>query len=101
MYLPDFWTQTTTRDNYLRVLQKEDKENVYIDADVPGIPKEDISLNYSSDKRSITIAVKDKVYQDIYLSRGIDTENIEATLELGILRIRAPIKNNDKVIQII
>ncbi len=94
------FTHSNSTQDFLNYTSREEDGSVHIDVSLAGVPKEDISLNYSSDNRTISMVINEKSYGDIYLSRQIDHKNITANLELGILKIRAPIKNNDKVIQI-
>jgi len=73
---------------------------ISIDATLPGVPKENIQLTYLDDPYRINIFVKDEVDQDIHLSNRIDIDNTTAKLELGVLKIRAPIKTSRQTIQI-
>ena len=79
----------------------EIKDNaVHIEVTLPGIDKGDVELKFCADREIINIFVKDKIDKDIILYRQIDPEKIEAELSLGVLRIRAPLKNQDRKIEI-
>jgi HSP20 family molecular chaperone IbpA len=73
---------------------------ISIDVKLPGIPKENIQLSYLEDPYRFNIFVKGDVDRDIYLSNRIDIENTTAELELGVLKIRAPIKISRQTVEI-
>lgn len=68
--------------------------------ELPGLDKKDIDLSYHPDRQLFHIFVKDRLSKNLYLTRAIDDNNIEAELSLGVLKVRAPILNRSKSIQI-
>lgn len=89
------------------------KDNMYlIEAELPGIEKENVSLSYENNLLTINVSQTEEIEDDsdyIYRERrsismnrvirldDLDDENIEAKLEDGLLKIRAPIlKKTDK-----
>ena len=90
----------TTFQNRASFHVTEEKDKVTIECNLPGIAKEEIELDYHGDKLKLHIFVKDKVDKDIWFTTAIDEENIEARLDLGVLKITAPILNSSKRIQI-
>lgn len=94
----------------LKVDIKEDEESYTIYADLPGVKKEDINLEIKED--ILTLAVKrDEKYEeekDNYIRKerkygsfkrsfyidDVDTENIKAKLDDGILKVKLKKKEN-------
>jgi HSP20 family protein len=87
----------------------EDEKNVYITAELPGIKKEDISVNIT--ERGIEIKAKKKeemeekrkgmyrlertyggFYKFVALPSNVDVDKAEATYNNGVLEIRIPKK---------
>ena len=97
-YPYSFWSHNTS-GTYTYTMQVKD-DVVEVEVKMPGVEKDKVDLNYSSEKQSINIKIGNKVDHDIYLSRQIDPDKITADLKLGILTIKAPVKNTDKSIQI-
>jgi len=104
VFLPPFWEYTNvTREHSYQ--QDETDEGLTLIIKLPGIKKEDIELKYYS-KGIISLVIKSDgdpvINQDIYLQRQIDSDKIEATLELGVLNLTAPSlgKDTDKIIEI-
>ena len=96
-----FWEQNYTYPSYAAYKRVINDNNVEIEIALPGVGKEDISLNYLSEKLSINITVESKgIDKDIYISNQVDPEAIEATLDKGLLKIVAPIKTNNIEIKI-
>ena len=96
-YPNNFWYYTNTMPSY--TMQEKD-ENVIIDVQLPGHEKDDLTITYSSEYQAILIAIKDKDTLRVQIDRVIDPEKVTAELELGILHLKAPIKNTDKIIKI-
>ena len=68
---------------------------------IPGKTKEQIDVKYSADPMSYTIFVDGAEYgQNIHIDRQINSDEVTAKLDLGVLTIKAPILNQDKTIQI-
>jgi HSP20 family protein len=89
---------------------KEDEKSYIIEADLPGIAKEDISLSYSNNyltiaaKRNETTEDKSENYvrrerrygefkRAFYMDNG-DENNIDASFKDGVLKITVPKLNN-------
>ncbi len=104
----DFFSPMLAGSNSFKVDLKEDENNYTIDADLPGIKKEDISLEY--DNNYLTISAKrDEITQDndndfvrrertygefkrsFYID-NIDENTIDASFTDGVLRITLPKK---------
>ena len=85
----------------------EDEHAIFIEADIPGIKKEDVKLSMEDDVLSITAErsqseeEKQKGYHRVERSLGslsrsftlgdnIDTDKIEATYDNGVLKIMIP-----------
>lgn len=98
-YPSPFWTYSNTSGlTYQREIVGD---NIEVTIELPGMDKEDISLNYLSEKLSINLSIESKaIDQDIYLANQIDPEAITAKLEKGILKIVCPIKTNNRKISI-
>ena len=90
---------STTLDWYSE-FQREEDDKILLDIKLPGVKKEDIQLSYNQEHNYNTVFVKDKVDKTIGLYRTVDPDKIEAELELGILKVKAPLKNSNKIIQI-
>ncbi|MGQ4832551.1 MAG: Hsp20/alpha crystallin family protein [Candidatus Asgardarchaeia archaeon] len=93
----------------------EDEENVYITMEIPGVRKEDIKVRLL-DNRTLEVKAESKVeqeykdknfirrergfakfYRRITLPAEVDTKNIKATYNNGILEVKLPkIKKEEK-----
>ena len=94
-----YWTHRgISTPIYYGVIEKED--HLEAELKLPGIKKDEIEIKYIADRNIINVFVKDKIDEDVYLNRQIAPEGIKASLDLGILLIKAPIKNTDKKIEI-
>jgi len=95
------------RSSYPRVDVREDRESVTIDATVPGLKKEDVSINYEDGYLKISAEKQDDVegdfmHREIHRSAfsrwfSVDEETyqvdkIDASLNEGILSITIPKK---------
>jgi len=80
--------------------QRVEDGNILIDYKLPGVKKEEVELSYNEDYNIITIFVEGNEYKNINLLKAIVPEKAEAELELGVLKIRAPIKDSNKIIKI-
>ncbi|MDF2878890.1 MAG: Hsp20/alpha crystallin family protein [Clostridia bacterium] len=94
------------RNDTFKMDVKENEKEYLIEAEVPGIKKEDIKLDYNGDKLIISIQKNEEVNEqkDNYIHRerksssmqrgvylkNIKADSIDATLEEGILKIIAP-----------
>lgn len=85
----------------------ETKDSYKIKADIPGINKEDIDISYEDKKLTIKGERKTSEIQEdenfykkeitygsfqriVYLGQDIDTENIKATYNSGVLELNIP-----------
>ncbi len=98
--------------NSFSVDLKEDEKSYIIEADLPGIKKEDIYLNYNNSYLTISAKRKDLVEdkKDNYVRRerssgtfkrsfyvdNIDEDNIDAKFDNGVLNIVIPKLNDAK-----
>ena len=96
----DSWPETTTYDAYYSITQKTVDGCLEIDVEMPGVTKEEIELKYLDNEEVISIFAKGKINKYIYPRGKIDIDKIEAKLDLGILKIRVPLKNNDRIIKV-
>jgi HSP20 family protein len=94
------------RNDTFKMDVKENEKEYLIEAEVPGIKKEDIKLDYNGDKLIISIQKNEEVNEkkDNYIHRerksssmqrgiylkDIKADSIDAKLEEGILKIIAP-----------
>jgi len=104
----DFFTPMLTGSNSFKVDLKEDENNYTIDADLPGIKKEDISLEYDNNyltisaKREETVENKDDAFvrrertygefkRSFYID-NIDENTVDASFTDGVLKVILPKK---------
>lgn len=98
-YPTPLWAYDNTSGPTFKREIKDDK--IEVEIELPGVDKEDIVLNYLSEKLSINISIESKrINKDIYLANQVDHEAITAKLDKGILTIVAPIKTNNRKISI-
>jgi HSP20 family protein len=101
----------------LRVNIKEDTNKYEVTADIPGIPKEDIKVNF--DKGTLHIEVSERKEKELvegektlrferffsakqrsfYLSDMVDEANIEAEYKDGVLTLLLPKKESAKTVR--
>ena len=102
----DFFPTRSLRHDTFKVDVKESDDAFVIEADMPGIKKEDIRIDYHEGLMSISIELDEtkEDNQESYIHRerkrcsmtrnlnlgDLDYENIEAGLADGILTIKAP-----------
>ena len=68
---------------------------------LPGIKKEDISLVYKPEIKVLELTVQGyETPRRLSLPDQADPDNIAAELNLGVLKIRSPIKDTSRQIQI-
>ncbi len=68
-------------------VQETDKQ-IMVTAEIPGVPKEDIDLEVTSDTLTIRVDSKDRrYYKEINLPAEVDAESGEATYNNGVLTI--------------
>ncbi len=91
----------------------EDKDNIYVEADIPGFEQKDISLNLKGDNLIIS-AKKDETkeekkknyyrceryqgsfYREVILPSNIDASKIKAGYKNGVLKVTLPKKEEEK-----
>ena len=96
-FYSDIWN-TTISGLYPYKTFKETKDGFEVKIDLPGIPKEDISLEGKSD--SINIIVKDKPTHTINFYTPINSDKVKAKLDLGVLYLTVPHKTQTKIIKL-
>ena len=91
----------------------EDKDNIYVEADIPGFEQKDISLNLKGDtliisaKKEETKEEKKKnyyrceryqgsFYREVILPSNIDASKIKAGYKNGVLKVTLPKKEEEK-----
>ncbi len=104
----DFFSPMLAGSNSFKVDLKEDENNYTIDADLPGIKKEDISLEYDNNyltisaKRDETVENKDDDFvrrertygefkRSFYID-NIDENTVDASFTDGVLKVTLPKK---------
>lgn len=104
-----FFNSRITRNDLFRMDVQDLEEAFVIEADLPGIPKESIDIQYDDGKLTIRVQheqVEDNVQgkylhkerrqvsmeRSLYL-KEIDREQIDASLNNGVLTIRLPKQN--------
>ena len=84
----------------------EDAEGIVLDADLPGVAKEDVAISVEGETLTLEGTVKlgealsmQPVYAEVgvaqyrrsfILGRDLDTSRIEAEMKNGVLRVRVP-----------
>ncbi len=103
--LPATGGELATVEPFVDVIDKEDK--VVVAADVPGVEKEDLSVNISGDRLEISAERKKEAeekkegyvrrertytsyYRSIPLPTEVDGDKADATFENGVLEITMP-----------
>ncbi len=100
-----FFSRNLTADTF-KIDIRDTEENYLVDAELSGVPKENITLDVNGD--ILTIGVKQEQEENSYLhrerrvrsaSRSIrladaDVENISASMENGILTVSIPKQKN-------
>jgi len=81
--------------------QKEKDGFIETKIEMPGVKKKQISLTYNEEWGAITIHVDNKSRFTVQHNRRIDPDETTAELSLGILTIKAKVKNTDKHIPIL
>lgn len=102
----DFFPMRSLRHDTFKVDVREEDKSYLIEADMPGVKKDEVSLEYHDGYLSISINKDESKEEDNkqYIHRerricsmhrtlnmgDIDSDKIEASLKDGILSIRAP-----------
>lgn len=111
-FFNDFWTPSRSfRGETFKLDVKESEEAYTIEADLPGIGKEDINIGLNNAQLTISVAKKEEketknenyVHRErrySSMSRGVyvpdaETKGISAKLEDGVLKVTVP-KSKDK-----
>ncbi|MFA6941000.1 MAG: heat shock protein Hsp18 [Clostridiaceae bacterium] len=108
----DFFLPSTYNAGSFRVDLKEDENNYLLDADMPGMDKNNIDINLQNNYLTITAKREDQVEEnnDNYVRRersygefkrsfyfdNIDEENIKASFNDGVLHLQLPKKDKTK-----
>ena len=91
----------------------EDKDSVYVEADIPGFDQKDIHLDLKGDSLIISAKKEESkeekkknyyyseryqgsFYRDVTLPGSIDQSNAKATYKNGVLKIKLPKKEETK-----
>lgn len=96
-----FWSYTNS--SLLSLAWEEKDDNILIEASIPGVDKSEIELSYSSDWGGSKVKLKipsKNVDEELSLSKQIDADKTKAKLDLGVLKITAPVVNTDRIIPI-
>lgn len=113
-FFDNFWaTNDEVNTFYPKVDIHEDENNIYVEADVPGLDKKDITLNIEnnvlklSGTRTQTHEEKQKGYHRVerqtgkferrfYLGENVDATGTKAEFEKGVLKVTVPKKEEVK-----
>jgi HSP20 family protein len=93
---------------------KEEEGKLILAADIPGVEKEDVTINVKGDMLEISAEKKEekeekeegyirrerryrKFYRAIQLPAAVDKEHVEATLKDGVLQIALPKRVGEEV----
>ena len=112
-FMGDSFDQFFMNSGDFNVDIKENEEAYIVEADLPGLAKEDIELDYSNDVLSIrahkemSTEEKDdesnyirrerssRSYNRQFLIKHVDEENITAEFNNGVLKVQLPKTEND------
>lgn len=81
----------------------QEKENAYeLEVELPGVRKEDIEIHFENKVLSVSAIRKRgeaewKFKRDFRVSENVDTENVKASYENGILLLELPKKKQPEV----
>ena len=92
---------------------RQEKDRWIVEAEVPGVAKEDLSINVENGVLTITVAAKKEteekkehyhvrerryghVSRSVVLPETADTEKVDAKLESGILTLTIPVREEAK-----
>jgi HSP20 family molecular chaperone IbpA len=75
------------------------EDHIELTIEVPGVKKEDISIEHREDDRTLLISCGERKYH-YTITVPVEAEQIEATLDLGILTVILPRKNKSTKIQV-
>lgn len=108
----DFFLPSAYNTGSFRVDLKEDENNYLLDADMPGMDKNNIDINLQNNYLTISAKREDQVEEnkDNYVRRersygefkrsfyfdNIDEENIKASFKDGVLHLQLPKKDKAK-----
>lgn len=108
----DFFLPSSYNTGSFRVDLKEDKDNYLLDADMPGMDKDNINIDLQNNYLTISAKREDQVEEnkDNYVRRercygefrrsfyfdNIDEENIKASFKDGVLHLELPKKDKAK-----
>lgn len=113
-FFDDLFSQSLSTASSFNTDIKETENEYILEADMPGMPKENIELNYQDNVLSITAQYetgKDETddegnyirrerssrsYNRQFIIQDIDEENITAKFDNGVLTVNLPKKEPDK-----
>ncbi|MCF7873384.1 MAG: Hsp20/alpha crystallin family protein [Candidatus Omnitrophica bacterium] len=91
----------------------EDKDNIYVDADLPGFEQKDVKVKMKKDSLVISASKDDKseekkknyyhceryqgsFYREVALPQAINDKNIKASYKNGVLKVTLPKSKEEK-----
>ncbi len=91
----------------------EDKDNIYVEADLPGFDQKDINLSIKGDSLVLTAKKEEtkeekkknyyrcerfqgSFYRDIALPSSVDASKVKASYKNGVLKVTLPKKEEEK-----
>lgn len=71
-----------------KVKYNEENDSIAIEAELPGIAKEDLELNFMENRLTIKGVTGDRKFKKVFVFRDTpDVENIEADFHSGLLKL--------------
>lgn len=90
----------------IKVDIREDESNYYLEAEIPGVEKDQIHVNYENNYLTISVEEQNEVKEEkenyicrerrlgrtsrTFSVKGIDDEKIDASYEKGVLKLTLP-----------
>jgi len=112
--LDEFWPmEVTSQRNYGKVDLYEDENNLYLEAELPGISRDEVQVTLEdgilhleaehkveNEKKETNYFIRERTgnkwSRRVHLPISVDQENVEATYKDGILKIRLPKMEKNK-----
>jgi HSP20 family molecular chaperone IbpA len=100
------WYSTVSKDVFSREEIKEDKKMFIVECEIPGVKKEDINIEFDTEKNYLIIDAKRKFENEIIKtffykfeidSKKYNINNYFLNLENGMLEISFPIIEKEKI----
>lgn len=113
-FFDNFWvTSDDVNAYYPKVDINEDENNIYVDADLPGMEKKDVKLTIENNALSLSGAREQKREENrkgyyrierhsgrferkFYLGENVDSTKAKAEFDKGVLKIVIPKKEDSK-----